>query len=292
MTTSITASPATADLACGDLTATFVPAAGMVGTSLRHAGDELLDPQDGLEAYRSTGAVMGLPFLHPWANRLASDDVLVAGRRVHAGRRVPRDDGGLPIHGVLPRAWDVLDATPRSIVAELRFADPAFPFPHRVRQRVTLSERALRIETTLSGGLVPIAFGYHPYLRVPGAPRREWLVTLPARSRLVADERMLPTGRTVREPAGTFALGTRVFDDGYGGLPAAPVFAVAGGGRTIAVAFLRGYTHAQVYAPLANDVICFEPMTAPVNALGTGSDLRLLRPGATFTAAFEIRVGA
>src|SRR5918995_6768278 len=72
-------------LAAGALEATFVPQLGMVGASLRHAGEELLDRRGGLRAYRETGAVMGVPLLHPWANRLARDELLLHGRRVRLG---------------------------------------------------------------------------------------------------------------------------------------------------------------------------------------------------------------
>src|SRR5919202_1720104 len=83
-------------LAAGPLVATFIPGLGMVGASL-------LDRRAGLRAYRNTGAVMGLPLLYPWANRLARDELIVAGHRV----RLPgpplgsRDEHGLPIHGLL-----------------------------------------------------------------------------------------------------------------------------------------------------------------------------------------------
>ena len=56
--------------------------------------------------------------------------------------------------------------------------------------------------------------------------------------------------------------------------------------------FLSGYPEAQIYAPSTLDVICFEPMTAPVNALASGDGLRLVAPGELFTAAFSIAVSA
>ena len=46
-----------------------------------------------------------------------------------------------------------------------------------------------------------------------------------------------------------------------------------------------------MFAPRGVDLVCFEPMTAPVNALVTGSGLRRVPPGRSLTAAFEIRVG-
>jgi aldose 1-epimerase len=281
-------------LTCGALEAAFVPAAGLVCASLRHAGEELLGQRSGLAAYAERDATMGIPFLHPWANRVATDTFTVAGREVRAARS-PHEEHGLPIHGVLPGRWEVLGAAPKGehsvLRARLRFADPAFPFPHEVEQLVSLSERALRIQTTLSHGPVPVAFGFHPYLRLPGVRRSSWAVGLPRRARLLADDRGLPTGDSVAEPAQVRALADRTFDDGYERLGGTP-FTLEGGGRRLEVAFLRGYTHAQVFAPPDDDVVCFEPMTAPANALVSGRGLRVLEEGATFTAAFELRVAS
>ena len=61
-------------------------------------------------------------------------------------------------------------------------------------------------------------------------------------------------------------------------------------GRTLGVELVEGYTHAQVFAPAGKDLICFEPMTAPANALGSHDDLRLAPPGEPFSAAFHITV--
>src|SRR3954465_9720730 len=166
------AAPATVTLAAGALEASFAPHAGMAGVSLRHQGDELLSPEAGLAAYLERGAVMGIPLLPPWANRL---DVDLPGP-------LPRDEHGLPIHGVLPRPWRVLEAHAEHLTAVLDFDDRVFPFPHRLEQRVMLTPTALRIETALRAGprAVPISFGFHPYLRLPGVPREEGIVPLPA----------------------------------------------------------------------------------------------------------------
>ncbi len=138
---------------------------------------------------------------------------------------------------------------------------------------------------------MPVAFGYHPYLCLPGLPRSEWTVDIPVHTRLVLDERMIPTGE--REPVRIerAPLGGRSFDDAYTDLGANPRFTVSGGGRTIAVEFLEGYDYAQVYAPADRELVCFEPMTAPTNALASGDGLTTVRrPGEIHTAAFRISV--
>ena len=96
-------------LEAGDLRALFTPEAGMVCRSLRHAGEELLTQRDGVEGYARAGRTMGVPLLHPWANRLARWDYEALGHRVDLeplrGRVVKADaDTGLPMHGALPVA--------------------------------------------------------------------------------------------------------------------------------------------------------------------------------------------
>jgi galactose mutarotase-like enzyme len=85
-------------------------------------------------------------------------------------------------------------------------------------------------------------------------------------------------------------LGGRSFDASYADLGAEPRFTVSGGGRTLAVEFLEGYDYAQVYAPADRELVCFEPMTAPTNAIASGDGLTLVRPGEVYTAAFRISV--
>src|ERR1700755_1482728 len=55
------------------LSATYVPVAGMVCTSLSDDGVELLGQRRGLHAYMTTGKTMGIPILYPWANRLSAN---------------------------------------------------------------------------------------------------------------------------------------------------------------------------------------------------------------------------
>jgi galactose mutarotase-like enzyme len=87
-------------------------------------------------------------------------------------------------------------------------------------------------------------------------------------------------------------LAVRAFDDGFHGIADGAEFAVSGGGRRVAVVFERGYPAAQVFSPPGAAFVCFEPMTAPANALRSGQGLRAVDPGDAFTAVFRIAVGA
>jgi galactose mutarotase-like enzyme len=290
------------------LEATYAPGVGMVGCSLRHDGDELLGQRGGLARYEATGSTFGIPLLHPWANRLAGFSYEATGRRVELDRGSPLlhlDPHGLPIHGALAASphWQVAETAADDHVARLEAtldfgAHPEllelFPFPHELRMDVRLAGTSLRVDTTVrptTDAPVPVAFGYHPYLRLPNVPRAEWRIELPVNRRLKLDEHMIPTGESepADEPAGQ-PLDDRGFDDGYADLDEPAVFALAGGGRRIELRFGAGYPFAQVYAPPDQDLIAYEPMTAPANALQSGWQLPVAAPGTAFAADFELRV--
>ena len=94
-------------LAAGELEATFLPGLGLLGTSLRHRGEELLALPGGVAGYRDRN-VTGLPLLAPWANRLPAWRYRAAGVEVDLdGLDLATDPAGLPIHGTLTahRGW-------------------------------------------------------------------------------------------------------------------------------------------------------------------------------------------
>lgn len=284
------------------LTATFAPGAGMVGVSLADDGVELLGQRRGLAAYVSHGKTMGIPILYPWANRLGGNSYRVDGAvvKLTAGAGgVRTDEHGVPIHGVLAAypGWRVRTQTESQLTAEVDFgAQPrllaSFPYPHLLTMEVSLADRALRIATTVeatTAAPVPLCYGFHPYLRVPDAPRAAWQIETPPMTRRPVDAWGIPTGATESHPGGEQPLGETFLDDGFDEVPAGAVFAVSGGGRRIEVVFEQGYPAAQVFAPGGDDVICFEPMTAPADALRRGG-YRLAHPGAPDTTRFAIRV--
>jgi aldose 1-epimerase len=157
---------------------------------------------------------------------------------------------------------------------------------------VRLAERTLTVRTTVTATgdkAVPLCFGFHPYLRLPDVARDEWIIETPPLRHLSLDELGLPTGETSEQPAKAEPLGDKVFDDAYDQVSDGAVFAVSGGGRRLEVQFDRGYPATQIFAPLAEDVVCFEPMTAPTDALRRGG-YRCTPPGQPAVAVFSIRV--
>ena len=293
----------------GELQAAFVPAAGMVGCSLQHRGEELLGQRGGLRAYVAEHSTMGIPLLHPWANRLSRMRFALNGREIvldSPGRLpVSLDPNGLPIHGLLAGAGDwrverheALEAG-GLLAASFDFgARPelvaAFPFPHRIEVETTLLGRTLTIDTSVTATgevAVPVSFGYHPYLRLPGVERSAWDVEIPVSRRIVLDAEELPTGQMEEARIQAGSLGSRTFDDEFAAPGNSAPFVLQGGGRRVEVSLGAGYPYTQIYAPDEDDVIAFEPMTAPTNALVShGAELHLVAPGETYGATFSITV--
>jgi galactose mutarotase-like enzyme len=291
------------ELRSGEVAARFVPAAGMLGVSLTHRGVELLALPGGIAAFRS-GHTTGLPILHPWANRLSTRRFRVAGTEVDLTNvDLHADRGGLPIHGTLAGdpGWSIMrvaaddvDETAR-LLARFSYDRPdllaAFPFPHDLVVEATVSSDGLRVDaaiTATAGIDVPVALGWHPYFRLPDAPRSEWLLGLPERSHFELGDDGLPTGAAHPEQEERAPIADRAFDDLYA-LSEDRRLLLEDGRRRLVVELEAGYPYAQIYVPPGADFACLEPMTAPTNALVSG-DCPIVAPGELFRATFSIRV--
>lgn len=283
-------------------TATFVPAAGMIGTSLADDGVEFLGQRRGLDAYVKSGKTMGIPILYPWANRLSASKYGINGAVVTltAGTGgVRTDEHGVPIHGVLAAypGWLVTARTDNKLTAVLDYGGrprllASFPFPHVLTQEVTLQDRKLTIETTvmpITAASVPLCFGYHPYFVIPEVPRAEWRLTTPNMRHLPVDNWGIPTGAHEEWTGTTEPLKNVEYDDGFDQVPDGSVFALQGGDRRIEVTFEKGYPAAQLFAPRSDDVVCIEPMAAPTDALRRGN-YRYAVAGKPETARFSIAI--
>ncbi len=214
------------ELRAGELRATFVPGIGMTGVSLLRRGREYLALPGGLDALRA-GHTAGLPLLAPWANRLGSRRYRAAGVTVDLrGLELRTDVAGLPMHGLLVGSpgWTVTRCAATGAVARVAASvdvdvdAPAFPFPHRLDVAIAAHDDRLVVDTTVvptGRRRVPVAFGWHPYLRLPGVPRSQWRLRLPARRHLALDGRGIPTGASAPERAEGEPIGRRHFDDLY-----------------------------------------------------------------------------
>ena len=299
---------AAVELAAGRYTARFLPDLGMVGSSLTFDGAEYVHFEpDRARSLRTTG----IPLLHPWANRLSRSTYEVDGLWVDLDGQPPLQiHDGLPMHGTMVGAegWQVeavlADSTRALLQARFVYGDHppmlrSFPFPHELVVFVELSDLGLRVTTEVRNTgvrAVPVSFGWHPYLVLPGVGRRDLSVALPDREHLLLDGRHLPTGESRHEAADAVCLGDGslevTFDDSYRfphGGPDRPVMALLSPDRRLEVELDERYGYGQVYAPSDSLVVALEPMTAPVDALVSG-DHRMVPPGERDEATFVIRI--
>jgi aldose 1-epimerase len=288
-----------------DLHGTWLPGAGMLGASLIHRGDELLWQGAGVGAYARERKFMGIPFLYPWANRLAGFRYRSGGHEVAldpGSSQFKLDPNGLPIHGLLngDPGWSIQQLTADTggarLIAGLRFDRPelltAFPFSHRLEFEVLVADGEVGITTTViadGGEPVPVAFGFHPYLQLTATPRAQWEVSFPVRRHLLLDDHSIPTGEAEEIDGLHGPIGERTWDDAFDELEPPYRFEVSAGGRSISVHYDEGYPVAQVFAPPGQEYICAEPMTALTNALVEGDDAHpWVATGDRWSARFRI----
>lgn len=295
-----------------NVTASFVPGAGMVCNSMTHDGEEMLGQRYGLAGYLETGKTFGVPILAPWANRLGRMAYAVVHegggiRRIDVHPNTPHlrfDDFGHPIHGLLrgSRDWQVQEVVGDENSARIRailhfnasridFA--AFPFEHDIEMTATLRGTSLTFSTVITAtGVdeVPIAFGWHPYLSIPGVKRQDLDVYLPFTQRCPLDETLLPTG--VRETVDPIIgkLGNVPLDDLYADVSNGTTAYIQGNGRRMSIRFDTGYDWAILYGPPHRDHICVEPMTAASDPFSGQDPMEVVPREKSFTGAFTISV--
>lgn len=295
-----------------NVTASFVPKAGMVCNSMTHDGEEMLGQRYGLAGYLETGRTFGVPLLAPWANRLGRMAYAVVHegggvRRIDVHPNTPHlrfDDFGHPIHGLLraSKDWDLIEVAANDheawIMARLEFDQDrvdfaAFPFEHHIEVKVTLRTTSLTFSTAIiatGSDEVPIAFGWHPYLSIPGLDRKDWEVYLPFTSRCPLDETLLPTGTREKVAPIVGKLGERHLDDLFADVENGTTAFIRGNGRRMSIRFDHGYDWAILYGPPYRNHICVEPMTAASDPFSGQDPMEVVPRGGTFRAAFTISV--
>jgi aldose 1-epimerase len=302
-----------------DLQVSIVPSHGNIAFELLHEGaDWLWTPfENPIEEMGGGNALFGIPLLSPWANRLSSDTYSINGTEYTLNRRINNlrvDHNYLAIHGLVMFApWTVTDvgadafgAYLRSTLNFTRHSDwmAQFPFAHRLELTHRISDGKLCLilsVTNDSAEPMPLCIGFHPYFKLPGvANRRSWQVGCAARKRMLLSDRYIPTGQTEPfSPQDPLLLNDgATIDNVYTDLQRdgsdCATFFLNDGRNNLTVGFGPKFSVAVIYAPADKRFVCFEPMTAPTDALhlapaGLYDGLQYLAPGETWTEYFWIR---
>jgi aldose 1-epimerase len=260
--------------------ATVTATERLVLGSVRRDGVELLAPE-------------GAPLMTPWFGRLPATDYVWSGRSVTMGAEDPRVhlDGGRPLHGLTgsPEQWRLVTRSAAAVaILSGDLSGPAFPFPFRHEVRVSAEADGITVTTRLEPlgpTSVPVAFGWHPYLRL-AEPREnlEGTVVSGTLGRRLILSGGLPTGAVGTAPGRHL---DQFLDDAWTARPGDQV-TVAGAAGPVSVVWGQGYGWAVTWGPPGVAFVCAEPLSGPLNPLSPGSEVISVPPGAWHVAEFRI----
>ena len=240
--------------------------------------------------------------LVPWPNRIAGAHFVWRGREYHL--EVTEAARGHAIHGLLRRRpWSVVDRSEdRVTLAADVEASWGWPGPLHVETTYVAEPTGLVVAHALTNtgtDDVPAGLGTHPYLRAGDTDPADCTLTLAADRIVDTDGDMIPTavrpvteaedlrgGRRVGDLTLDTCFGAAPGPDGVLGVLAAP------DGRATALWGDASIGWVMVFTPddLAGRgrAVAVEPMTCPADAVHSGTDLRVLAPGETWTVRWGI----
>ena len=246
--------------------------------------------------------------LAPWPNRLGDG----AYRFGDVSAQAPLNElpAGNAIHGLV--RWLPWRMTGRaqnrvSLRCDLH-PSPAYPFALRLEVEYRLGRDGLSVTTdaeNIGGDDLPFGLGFHPYLTA-GTPTVDQLrLRVPARRRLLVDDRGLPTGSadvvgTEYDLSGGRLLGVTRLDtaycdlvrDGDGRVRVDVDHPDGTAGATLwaddRFGYLMVFTGDTLEPEARRTAVAVEPMTCPPDAFRSGTDLTVLRPGARWTGVWGI----
>ncbi len=280
---------------------------------------EVLWAEPGFESGGKRPSGSGIPILFPFPGRIAGTTLEYEGRKyaLDAG-----DGRGNAIHGfVLNRPWRVIEQSPQRVVGQFHASVDdaklrgAWPGDFRITVAYELVGNSLALDALLENpgdAPLPMGFGVHPYFRVPlcagaGANAEaaaRCVLRVPAAEYWELAE-MIATGRklaaSVRGPLATgIAFGESRFDDVFTSLAfdgdwCESTIADPTSGRTLRIAFDRGFRECVVYNPPHREAICIEPYTCVPGAIemsrrGIDAGLRILASGESLAARVKIEI--
>lgn len=282
-----------------------------------HGKNILYMPSPDVGELKKRPGLSGIPFLAPWANRMADGGFWANGKKYNfngtlGSVRLPPTN--IAIHGMLTSsdAWQVTevaaDANSAHVTSRFEFWKypdlmANWPFAHEYEMTYKLSGGQLEVITTVlnkSTQPMPLAIGYHPYYVLPDVPRDEATAHIPAKTAVITDDKLVATGEMKPNdlPDPTPLRAPRTIDNGYTDLirdtNGKSTFTFEGKGRRIEVVYGPKWIVAVVYSPANQQYICFEPMAAITNGPNVAHDgkypaQQVLAPGAAWKESFWVK---
>jgi aldose 1-epimerase len=242
--------------------------------------------------------------LVPWPNRIRAGRYAFDGIDYQLALTEPTAQNA--IHGLGRWArWTKVRHAAEQVTLRLDVVpQTGYPFEVRVEVTYTVHEQQGLMVTigarNLGSGRAPFGAGSHPYVSTRGHALADTTLQIPARERLVVDDKQVPVGaRSVAGSTHDLRRGRRLrglrFDDGFTGLSTengrgvAELRTPAGGAQ---VWFDETYRFLQVFTadPLTRNQpgVAIEPMTCAPNAFNTGEGLIVLEPGGAWSGSWGI----
>lgn len=258
---------------------------------LEHAERPLVD---GFPEHEPSSGGRG-QLLMPWPNRIRDGKYSFNGADHQLALTEPSRHNAS--HGLARwAAWTPEEHTGNSVSLVLRvMAQTGYPWAVDLHVVYDLSADGLTVTqtaTNLSPSPAPYASGAHPYLCV-GEDIDHLELTLPARTRGLLDDRLLPTGTesvdgTDRDFRMARPIRHTVFNDAFGDLDrdddgtATATLFDPDSGQGVSLWVDAAHRWLQVFSgddgQTPRRSLAIEPMTAPVDAFNSGKDLVTLAP--------------
>ncbi|GAA0794065.1 aldose 1-epimerase family protein [Spirilliplanes yamanashiensis] len=278
-----------------------------VGGNLRHYSVGGRDVVDGFAEDEIAPAMAGA-ILAPWPSRIRDGQYTFR----DTAHQLPLTEAAsrTALHGlVLWGRWTLVEHAADTVTVEYDLPPmPGYPWSLVIRSTWTVGAdglRAVHTATNTDTEACPFGFSVHPYLRLPGVAVDDAELTVPARSRVLFDGRLLPIGAvkvagTDYDYAEPRRIGAAVLDTTFGDVVAGPdggsaVTLAAPGGPSLDVWADGQFSYWQVFSAdtLGGErrrrSVAIEPMTCPPDAFRSGRDLIVLEPGQTWTGTWGIR---
>ena len=308
------AQPTSVTITSGDCRAT-IATRGAGPSSLTLGGQDLL------EGYEVTGSSAEAPFfanlvLAPWPNRTDQAAFEFDGERHQLELTEPSKNTAL--HGlVADRMWTVASGgegtdTPDTVELELSVAEePGWPWPFHLSVVYRVTDSGLQASFAMRNDVdapMPAACGFHLYPSALGAATDDCTLMIPDHRVLPLDARGIPAGPEQEDtdvlPDRDNPLAGTLLDHCLHLVPTEqdPQFVLRGpDGAGVALTTCLELSWVQIFTPDASAgmpypgraggrAVAVEPMTAPPDALNSGTDLSVLVPGESLRCSWRIDV--
>jgi aldose 1-epimerase len=265
------------------------------------------DVIDGYRVQERCSGGRGQPLI-PWPNRLRDGRYRWKGAELQLDLSEPARQNA--IHGLVRwRNWEVRARDPaRVVLGHVLHGEPGYPFMLGLEIEYALGPRGLTVTTTalnIGPETCPFGAGMHPYFSLGAPTIDDAILTVPAATRLLVDERGIPVAEEpvdggpvdFRAPR---PIGAAQLDACFTGLQRGEGgnlrvrLEAPDGSREITVWASPEYEHLMVFTgdTLAEEErrrgLAIEPMTCAPDAFRSGAGLTRLEPGERHRASWGI----